>query len=47
MKNLLAQIVVALGQIHECGLVYNQVNMDGIFITEEGYVLLNDLGKCR
>jgi serine/threonine protein kinase len=45
-KCLLSQIVMAIGQVHECNLVYNNANATSIFIIDEGYVLLNDFSKC-
>lgn len=45
-KSLIAQVVVALGQIHECNLVYNSISVDDIFVVDEGYILLNNFAKC-
>ena len=45
-KSLIAQIVVALGQIHECNLVFNCINVEDIFVVDEGYILLNNFAKC-
>jgi hypothetical protein len=46
-RNLVAQTVIAIGQIHECNLVYNNVNLAGVFVTDTGYILLNELGSTR
>lgn len=47
LRNLIAQTVIAIGQIHECNLVYNNVNLSGVFLTDAGYVLLHELGSSR
>lgn len=45
-KSLIAQVVVALGQIHECNLVFNSISVEDIFVVDEGYILLNNFAKC-
>ena len=46
MKLLIGQIVIALGQLHEGGLADGNVNVNGVFVTDKGYILLNDFSKC-
>ena len=46
LKMLLGQIATGIGQLHQCGIAYNNVNLKGIFITDRGFVLFNDLGMC-
>lgn len=42
--NLISQIVIAVGQLHEAGLVYGNLSRNGIFITLDGYVFLVNMG---
>lgn len=46
LKCLLSQIVIAIGQVHECNRSYNEVNLDGIFVLVDGYILLNKFTNC-
>jgi hypothetical protein len=42
--NLISQIVIAVGQLHEAGLVYGNLSRNGIFITLDGYAFLVNMG---
>lgn len=42
--NLIAQIVVAIGQLHEAGIVYGNLSKNGVMITLDGFVFLFNLG---
>jgi serine/threonine protein kinase len=44
-RSLVSQIVMALGQVHECNVVYNGISTDGICMLDEGYIMLNDFSK--
>ena len=45
-RNLLAQVVMALGQLHESNYVYNAVDLTSVYITEDGYIMLNCFQDC-
>jgi serine/threonine protein kinase len=44
-KSLLSQVVMALGQLHECNVVYNAISLDGLFMLDEGFIMLNDFSR--
>ncbi len=41
---MISQIVIAVGQLHEAGLVYGNLSRNGIFITLDGYAFLVNMG---
>ncbi len=42
----MSQLVIAIGQLHEAGLVYGNLSRNGVMITVEGYVFLVGMGLC-
>lgn len=40
LKSIVAEIVVALGHIHECGYIYGPVTLENVIINYDGHVML-------
>ena len=47
LRILLGQIATGLGQLHECGIAYNNVSTKTIFINDKGFVVFNDVSLCK
>lgn len=43
---MLSQLVVAIGQLHECNFTYIALGMNSVLVSNEGYLILNDFSMC-
>lgn len=43
-RQLIGQIIMAIGHIHECGFMYS-VDIDNVIVNFDGHVYLTDLGS--
>jgi serine/threonine protein kinase len=47
IKNLLSEIVVALGHVHECGFIYGRISLDNVIVNYDGHVMLTSVSELR
>lgn len=47
VKFFATQIVLALGYLHQCGVIYRDLKPENIILDEYGYVKLTDFGLSK
>lgn len=47
MQALIGEIVVGVGHIHECNLIYSDFFLKNILLNHDGHILMLGLGTCR
>lgn len=46
-RTLLAEIVMALEQVHAAGVIYRDLKLENILLDEDGHVKLTDFGLSK
>lgn len=46
-RMILAEIVIALEQVHQAGVIYRDLKLENILLDEDGHVKLTDFGLSK